>query len=1432
MKEPHQRHGLAALRTLSSLATLGSLLSAHAARAGGEPCISDVACAEDEACVDFACAPFECEDCGPPEVACQDDAQCPSYQQCVAGLCEDTPLSVCGDVIACPEGLDCLAGQCVTGPGDPECDRERPCPYPGVCVAGHCELGEPECQTDRDCHGGTCIAGRCGPRFYDPPALIPISLPDPPLEREPTDVPPVWLIPDEDDPFGDIPPGLPEECDADAQGKILCCSDLTGWSFEKDEVDEDGKSLYQPWETKGVVFGRGPVYGNNVHIDRIKPPGYTNAASYGPAGTVGGDYWAFSRDVDQQGKWWLGSSDLRMWPSDLPGERIPESANGWTRSPRFKIDTRYIRFYLGGMSYPSQRVQLEIYEPDPAKRAALQAKSEGIGVTEFPGAKASFPIPTTDSGYVVVRASAPKDHQEYMHRRVAWDVSEFQGRVARVAVLDDTWLASPLTLGHINVDEVLCTDELDDEVTWDRYPKGLRPSKVGQAEIEQPLWGTTDTHTHPFANLAFDDRLLWGDPRDTLADVYSCDGDLPEIKEGTRVLRPAISQVAPEQCSASPLLVATVTALPCGVLFGIPFVGMVLGPVCQEAVVDVLDVLHNQSLVQVESLHGSTSALSGGITITGAQEVLEEVHPFMNTFDDVMTEIDIDFDDVVSGMPEHIHGMVERLGWDMNDGGHSRHGIKAHQIYQKDMIRRAYQGGLRMIGIDVIDSRTITNTLAVGREYDEWRTIRDTVHATRDLVSCGDDPLFPSVGPLCDIAGIALSPADVRALVKRNKIAIVLGTETDELGIPRDADTLADFGHVGLDSVELQIQDLWDLGIRKVTAIHALNNPLGGAGIFNDTYATGNNDLANKMDPTAVEASTMTIPFFVAGNFTEDMFAIKHLETKPGPPEDWDEWYEDHGGWIALDLAIGNDFIGPGDITFQYGFPSVATPLGFAAMVDNFGPGAGWMAPAFRSLGTWSDLNEMHYLKDIDQLLAGGDMCKVDGAALPLAARHEHVPWMVKNEHVDMQGLGHANAVGLREEGEVALTELMKRGMIIDLDHFSQEARVDANELAKYVGSHAFSDLERLYPFFGVHTNSREHERHGPFPDFPYLRQERGYTAETDRTRNEFLQQKQDGGVFSPGANAGYMTDSAEHEKQVKNDCDYGSKSFAHRYLWMLGVMDGHGLTPSTDMSPFFTPAAPRFGQHQCHLRTSFAVDMFATITLAEDQYGNVLEDDHDCSVADFPFLAAWPSTLPFPQCKSHQFPHDWQPTPDIPSGEGDKCRLYGKDTPGCPTYEGLEHQYAEGAGVWYQDYAGRESAEQPAQVPGPKVTYIDARRPDEVRDDGAPRAKVLEQVAIGGARQMWPMIKMKTSAGWKLDPSKNTGWDVNIDGFQHIGLYPDFLQDVRNVGVSWERMTPMFNAVEEYVRMWERQCELADKWASVNAAIPGCQPATIADLK
>jgi hypothetical protein len=47
--------------------------------------------------------------------------------------------------------------------------------------------------------------------------------------------------------------------------------------------------------------------------------------------------------------------------------------------------------------------------------------------------------------------------------------------------------------------------------------------------------------------------------------------------------------------------------------------------------------------------------------------------------------------------------------------------------------------------------------------------------------------------------------------------------------------------------------------------------------------------------------------------------------------------------------------------------------------------------------------------------------------------------------------------------------------------------------------------------------------------------------------------------------------------------------------------------------------------------------------------------------------------------------------------------------------------------------------------------------------------------------------------------------WDFNLDGMGNYGMIPDFLQDVRNVGVNARQMDVLFASAEDYIEMWER---------------------------
>ncbi|MEO6236680.1 MAG: hypothetical protein ABIQ52_06740 [Vicinamibacterales bacterium] len=46
--------------------------------------------------------------------------------------------------------------------------------------------------------------------------------------------------------------------------------------------------------------------------------------------------------------------------------------------------------------------------------------------------------------------------------------------------------------------------------------------------------------------------------------------------------------------------------------------------------------------------------------------------------------------------------------------------------------------------------------------------------------------------------------------------------------------------------------------------------------------------------------------------------------------------------------------------------------------------------------------------------------------------------------------------------------------------------------------------------------------------------------------------------------------------------------------------------------------------------------------------------------------------------------------------------------------------------------------------------------------------------------------------------------WNYNFDGVAHVGLLPDFVQDLRSIGMTDAQLQPLFRSAEAYIHMWE----------------------------
>jgi hypothetical protein len=52
--------------------------------------------------------------------------------------------------------------------------------------------------------------------------------------------------------------------------------------------------------------------------------------------------------------------------------------------------------------------------------------------------------------------------------------------------------------------------------------------------------------------------------------------------------------------------------------------------------------------------------------------------------------------------------------------------------------------------------------------------------------------------------------------------------------------------------------------------------------------------------------------------------------------------------------------------------------------------------------------------------------------------------------------------------------------------------------------------------------------------------------------------------------------------------------------------------------------------------------------------------------------------------------------------------------------------------------------------------------------------------------------------------------YDINLDGMAHYGMLPDFLQDMRNSGLTAQDLAPLFRSAHDYVQMWATCVERA----------------------
>src|SRR5512136_114500 len=156
-----------------------------------------------------------------------------------------------------------------------------------------------------------------------------------------------------------------------------------------------------------------------------------------------------------------------------------------------------------------------------------------------------------------------------------------------------------------------------------------------------------------------------------------------------------------------------------------------------------------------------------------------------------------------------------------------------HQQAYVDWLYRAYQGGLRLISCLAVNNELLGTRSNPTLPTDDRSAIERQTLAMKEMVAHLDRL---AGGPGQGWMQIAYSADDARAIIKANKLAVVLGVEVDSLGNWRRLEDLQELCGDDLERarqlIGAELDWLYGLGVRQITPIHLTDNAFGGTAVY------------------------------------------------------------------------------------------------------------------------------------------------------------------------------------------------------------------------------------------------------------------------------------------------------------------------------------------------------------------------------------------------------------------------------------------------------------------------------------------------------------------------------------------------------------------------------------------------------------------------
>jgi len=411
-------------------------------------------------------------------------------------------------------------------------------------------------------------------------------------------------------------------------------------------------------------------------------------------------------------------------------------------------------------------------------------------------------------------------------------------------------------------------------------------------------------------------------------------------------------------------------------------------------------------------------------------------------------------------------------------------------------------------------------------------------------------------------------------------------------------------------------------------------------------------------------------------------------------------------------------------------------------------------------------------------------------------------------------GGGHANVRSLNKYGVILLEEMMKRGMIIDVDHMSEkstDAALDLAEAHQYpvITSHSwFRDL-----LFSSDNEFDPHKDNFETSDVHKVAHEAGKRSDQIE-RIAHL-----GGVVSAILNqgdiAGLRQAMPELASKIKAPCAGSSTAWAEAYLYAVAKMGGKGVAIGSDINGAAGLPGPRFGSSAAYGARKDACREPQRRAEIDSQTNGVAYKEPIRDYRWFRFEPSGKSGYDEETCDI------WHAIAQYAAGFNPSTQKHPKnDSPELNIKQLLEaadlyldQDWIDNItrGFWSADQAELPDADQINHWPSEQRAAYYARLgsvPDEaVKFDERTQA-LMEK--IKSSWEKWQQMKGDNRPLARSFAGERRDFDINIDGMAHYGMLPDLLQDMRNSGLSAEDFAPLFRSAYDYVQMWGKCEQLA----------------------